>query len=133
MKSSMILEIEEGLNIDDIELCLSNLNARIQEKKIDELKVYLPNSKTTMTATTNIEHREILAENIDIANWNVGLRIYFDINPSEESPCVDIKNIIIQISKMYKQSFVLSYQYETIYAQKNKKKLVLNEYLNKMT
>lgn len=127
MSMTLNLEVAKGVSLENIKEALVGVECSEYSETGTGFTVMLPNTNTTMSVKTDIEDSTILAEGLESLEWSVGLRVYFDIDPTLPTPFDDVKKIVRNLSEQVPFEFVLSFQYESIYAQKNCKGLKLSE------
>jgi len=78
----------------------------------------LPSMNSSVYFTSKLERTQILSEGLEELDWEVGVRGYFDIDLTSSTVMHEVKNMIIILAEQTSFDFVLSYQYESIYAAK---------------
>lgn len=115
MTISMSLEVEEGSSFDKVSLALSKMGAKysIDEKN---LTGNFKCSNCYFVFRYIVPHDAVVAEGMEIS-WKVGVRGAFHspINALSES-WKDIKIFLAEFSMGTNLRFLLSFQYESIYA-----------------
>jgi len=120
------LEVRKGIDIADLELVFNSINGVDLDSKKDQcLNVYMRNSRTSITIKYNLDD-EILSECVDDVNWRVGLRAYIYLDATVHNALEDIKEFIINLSKQTSFEFILSFEYESLYAFKERGELHLS-------
>ncbi|WP_046237793.1 hypothetical protein [Pseudomonas syringae pv. coryli] len=115
MTITMNLEIEQGISFDDICRTLSSMNTdyQIEEKHLTGNFI---SSNAYFVFRHIVPYEEIVAENV-IADWKVGMRGAFHspIDTLSESS-EDIKTFLSELVKQTQFKFILSFQFEEVYA-----------------
>ncbi len=120
MALEMMLEIERGIQPDNIRAIL--LASGVEG---DEFPVSFPISQMQFYCDFADEaadfcSRVICEEVQDIAHWDVGGRILFRYRSNEYDLCTQqIRDFVVKLAASSKASFVLSFQYETMYAMRD--------------
>lgn len=115
MTVTMSLEVESGISMEALSLVLSKAGA---ECSVDSEFVSGNFKRSNAYFVFNECHdfHEVVADGVSV-NWSVGVRGAFHCPAStlvESSN--DIKNFLIFLADMEDCRFVLSFQYETVYA-----------------
>lgn len=114
MTITMSLEIEEGLELEDI---ASILSAAAIEYCVGASDVTgnFTRSNTFFVFHENSGFHDVAAEGID-AEWKVGVRGAFHCPTSAlAESSEDIRYLLLRLFEMSSSRFVLSFQYESIY------------------
>ncbi|WP_303289033.1 hypothetical protein [Marinobacter sp. SS5-14b] len=127
MSITLNLEVAKGVSIEDVKGALSGVECSDYSETKSGFSVKLTNTNAMMSVNANIEDSDILAEGLEGAEWSVGLRIYFDVDATLQAPFDDVKKIVLNLSEQVPFEFVLSFQYESIYAQRDFNGLELSE------
>lgn len=127
MTTTLNLEVAQGVRLQDIKDALVGIEYSALSETDSELSIYLSNTNASMSAKTNLEDSKILTEDLEDANWPVGLRVYFDVDPTRPNPFDDVKKIVLNLAKQTSFEFALSFQYESLYAQKDSNGLELSK------
>src|SRR5690606_8319416 len=91
------------------------------------LTAVLPDTNATVTAKTDIDNTSVLTEDIEDADWKVGLRMYFDVDPTRANALNDVRKFVTHLSEQTPFEFALSFQYESLYAKRDNGGLTLSE------
>lgn len=127
MTMTLNLEIAHGVRLEDVKKALAGIEYSDVSETETGLSVFLPNTNVTMSVKTNLEDATILTEDLEDEDWSVGMRIYFDVDATLPNPFDDVKKIVVNLSEQTSFEFALSFQYESIYAQKSSNGLKLSE------
>ncbi|MGE8453158.1 MAG: hypothetical protein ACN6OP_21600 [Pseudomonadales bacterium] len=115
MTITMSLEAEEGTSFDKVSLALSKVGA---EYSVDDkhLTGNFNFSNCYFVFRYIVPHDSVVAEGVE-ADWEVGVRGAFHspIDSLSES-WADIKGFLMEFSMETSRRFVLSFQYESVYA-----------------
>ena len=126
---SMVLnmEIAEGIKLEEVTQALSFIAQSEITNKNSSLEAYFPQSNVSISAKIDLDDTNVLTEEIENANWKVGMRIYFDIDPTRPNALDEIKEFVIALSEITSTYFALSFEYETLYAKRDKNGIVLSD------
>ncbi|TVL11005.1 hypothetical protein AYI82_03150 [Shewanella algae] len=127
MTMTLNLEVAKGVRLQDIKDALMGVEYSELFETESELSIILPNTNASMSVKTNLENSTVLTEDLEDADWSVGLRAYFDVDATLPNPFDDVKRIVLNLSKQTSFEFVLSFQYESLYAQKDSNGLELSK------
>ncbi|MCP5205945.1 MAG: hypothetical protein H7A01_01960 [Hahellaceae bacterium] len=127
MSMTLNLEIAQGVRLEDIKKALAGVEYSDLSETEAGLSLVLPNTNVSMSVKTNLEDVTILTEDLEDAGWSVGLRIYFDVDATLPNPFDDVKKFVLNLSEQTSFEFALSFQYESIYAQKGSSGLELSD------
>jgi hypothetical protein len=127
MSMTLNLEIAQGVRLEDIKKALAGVEYSDLSETEAGLSLVLPNTNVSMSVKTNLEDVTILTEDLEDAGWSVGLRIYFDVDATLPNPFDDVKKLVLNLSEQTSFEFALSFQYESIYAQKGSSGLELSD------
>lgn len=127
MTMTLNLEVAKGARLQDIKNALMGVEYSDLTETESELSIVLPNTNMSMSVKTNLEDSTVLTEDLEDADWSVGLRAYFDVDVTLSNPFNDVKRIILNLSKQTSFEFALSFQYESLYAQKDSNGLELSK------
>lgn len=127
MTMTLNLEVAKGVRLQDIKDALMGVEYSELFETESELSIILPNTNASMSVKTNLENSTVLTEDLEDADWSVGLRAYFDVDATLPNPCDDVKRIVLNLSKQTSFEFALSFQYESLYAQKDSNGLELSK------
>ena len=115
MSITMFLEIEEGVSYSEIASVLSKVKASYAEEE-DKLFGNFFHSNCFFVFDRASPDLEVIAENITV-DWKVGVRASFNSpNSAMEKSWEDIKAFVAALANDARFKFVLSFQYEGIYA-----------------
>ena len=127
MTMTLNLEVAKGVRLQDIKDALMGVEYSELSEAESELSIILPNTNASMSVKTNLENSTVLTEDLEDADWSVGLRAYFDVDATLPNPFDDVKRIVLNLSKQTSFEFALSFQYESLYAQKDSNGLELSK------
>ncbi|MFV7710504.1 hypothetical protein [Shewanella algae] len=127
MTMTLNLEVAKGVRLQDIKDALMGVEYSELFETESELSIILPNTNASMSVKTNLENSTVLTEDLEDAYWSVGLRAYFDVDATLPNPFDDVKRIVLNLSKQTSFEFALSFQYESLYAQKDSNGLELSK------
>lgn len=127
MTMTLNLEVAQGVRLQDIKEALVGVEYSDLSETESELSVVLPNTNASMSVKTNLEDSTVLTEDLEGVDWPVGLRAYFDVDATLPNPFDDVKRIVLNLSNQTSFEFALSFQYESLYAQKGSNGLELSE------
>ncbi|WP_345879195.1 hypothetical protein [Shewanella algae] len=127
MTMTLNLEVAKGVRLQDIKDALMGVEYSELSQTESELSIILPNTNASMSVKTNLENSTVLTEDLEDADWSVGLRAYFDVDATLLNPFDDVKRIVLNLSKQTSFEFALSFQYESLYAQKDSNGLELSK------
>lgn len=127
MTMTLNLEVAKGARLQDIKNALMGVEYSDLTETDSELSIVFPNTNMSMSVKTNLEDSTVLTEDLEDADWSVGLRAYFDVDVTLSNPFNDVKRIILNLSKQTSFEFALSFQYESLYAQKDSNGLELSK------
>ncbi|WP_226563745.1 hypothetical protein [Shewanella chilikensis] len=127
MTMTLNLEVAKGVRLQDIKDALMGVEYSELFETESELSIILPNTNASMSVKTNLENSTVLTEDLEDADWSVGLRAYFDVDATLPNPFDDVKRIVLNLSKQTSFEFALSFQYESLYAQKDTNGLELSK------
>lgn len=127
MTMTLNLEVAKGVRLHDIKDALMGVEYSELFETESELSIILPNTNASMSVKTNLENSTVLTEDLEDADWSVGLRAYFDVDATLPNPFDDVKRIVLNLSKQTSFEFALSFQYESLYAQKDSNGLELSK------
>lgn len=120
----LILEIESGATFQHVAQSLRDLGACVEGIPIISGGL-LPGSKCGFGLTMHEFPLRVLANGIK-ANWTVGLTMTFHFRPANKmSSMEEIYPFIELFAEQHPHRFVLSFQYERVYAVRDKKGLKL--------
>lgn len=116
MSAAMHLEIEWGMPLEDV---IKLVEAIPTSFKLDDSRFYIENSKihVFVHAPKHDRPKDVVAEGLEKAKWKVGAIIGFQLGPCGSD--VELKDIGVAIKKLIAETkfqFVLSFQFEKIYA-----------------
>ncbi|HEY6528760.1 MAG TPA: hypothetical protein VIZ65_08695 [Cellvibrionaceae bacterium] len=116
MSATIYLEIELGMPLEDVIKLLEAIPTAV---KLGDLRFYIENSKIEVFVSTpkNNHPKDVIAEGLEKAKWKVGTIIHFRLGP--EGSDVELKDIGLVVNKIITQTkfqFVLSFEFEKIYA-----------------
>ncbi|MBN3495882.1 hypothetical protein [Vibrio neptunius] len=118
MSMVLNLELQQGITIT----LLKNILACSSYHEIREveggLKALLPSLNSSVLFTYKLRDTQILSEGLEELGWEVGVRGYIDIDPTSSTAMQEVKKMIIVLAEQTSFDFVLTYQYESIYATK---------------
>lgn len=115
MTISMMLEVEQGENINTISWVLSKMGASYDQSD-NFLKGNLKQSNCFFSFNYCVKPERIVAEQAK-EGWLVGINGIFDCRIDSLKECADDIELFLRIFfKKSKSRFVLSFQYESIYA-----------------
>jgi len=127
MSTTLILEVEKNINFVELKRVLSAIkisNVSISENRFEAC---FHETNVWLTAKTNLADSTVCAEELGEVKWEVGMRVFFNIDPTISNALVDIKTFIFYLFETTSYEFVLSFQYETLYARTLDGKLILSE------
>jgi hypothetical protein len=127
MSMTLNLEIAQGVRLEDIKKALAGVEYSDLSETEAGFSLVLPNTNVSMSVKTYLEDVTILTEDLEDAGWSVGLRIYFDVDATLPNPFDDVKKLVLNLSEQTSFEFALSFQYESIYAQKGSSGLELSD------
>ena len=111
----MFLEVEEGVSYSEIASVLSKVKASYAEEE-DKLFGNFFRSNCFFVFDRASPHLEVIAENITV-HWKVGVQGSFNSpNSAMEKSWGDTKAFVAALANDTHFKFVLSFQYEGIYA-----------------
>lgn len=116
MSATMCLELEEGLTFEDAVKFINGISGL---QKISEQKYFISRSKIEIFIFKSTENNRenISAEGMEKSKWKVGVIMHFRLGTEEfYTQLRDIEFILNNIITQTKFQFVLSFQYEKIYA-----------------
>lgn len=119
MSMTLNLEAAEGLRLDDVIKSLGSVAGSEITNKDNSLEAYFPNSNVSISVKSDLSDPSVLTEALEGVDWKVGLRIYFDIDPSLSNAMDEIKKFVVALSSQTPFSFALSFEYETLYAKRD--------------
>ncbi|MEQ5833803.1 hypothetical protein [Marinobacter sp. NFXS9] len=126
MSMTLNLEAAEGLRLDDVIQALGSVAGSEITNKDNSLEAYFPNSNVSISVKSNLSDPSVLTEALEGVDWKVGLRIYFDIDPSRSNAMDEIKEFVRALSNLTPFPFALSFEYETLYAKRDENGLELS-------
>ena len=126
MSMTLNLEIGEGVKLEDVTQALSCIDHVEITNKGSSLEAYFPSSNVSIWIKTELTNSNVLTESLDDVDWKVDMRIYFDIDPTLPNALDGIKKFIFALSKSTSAPFVLSFEYDTIYARRDENGVVLS-------
>lgn len=115
MKSTMMLEVEEGASLEEM---ISVILVMEEEYKIEDERLIgcFDNSNSYFVFRQLASAEQIVAEGVGF-DWAIGVRGAFHCPVSKLSEAsIDLENFVTILSGVTDFRFVLSFQYETIYA-----------------
>jgi hypothetical protein len=121
------LEIGDGVKLEEITHALSLIAQSEITSKDSSLEAYFPRSNVSISAKTDLSDRSALTEELEDVDWKLGMRIYFDIDPTLPNALDEIKEFVFALSEITSAHFALSFEYETLYAKRGKNGLVLSD------
>ena len=121
------LEASESLSVDKVTQALATIPGCTINNNGGLKEAYLPNSNVSATIKTELDDRTVLTEDLEGVNWQVGFRMYFDIDPTKANATTEVKEFIIKLSELTEAPFALSFQYETLYAKQDENGLVISD------
>ena len=127
MTMTLNLEVAQGVRLEDIKDSLAGVEFSNLSEVEDGFSVILPNTHVLMSVKTNLEDSHVLTEDLEDVGWSVGLRAYFDVDPTLLNPFDDVKKIIRNLEEQTSFEFALSFQYESLYAHKGLNGLELSD------
>ncbi|MBN0989741.1 hypothetical protein [Amphritea pacifica] len=127
MTMTLNLEVAQGVRLEDIKDSLAGVEFSNLSEVEDGFSVVLPNTHVLMSVKTNLEDSNVLTEDLEGGGWSVGLRAYFDVDPTLPNPFDDVKKIIRNLEEQTSFEFVLSFQYESLYAHRGLNGLELSD------
>jgi hypothetical protein len=119
MTIAMSLEIESGVSIEEISLVLSEVGAEVRVNSGDVSgNLKLSNAYFVFLRCDGLN--EVVAEGVRVS-WSVGVRGAFHcpVGSLAES-AEDIKRFLTAFSEKKRYGFVFSFQYESVYAIRDK-------------
>lgn len=122
MKSTMILEVEEGASLDEM---VSVLLVMGEKYKIEDERLIgnFEKSNSYFVFRRLVSAEQIVAEGVDF-DWAVGVRGAFHCPVSKLAEAsMDLESFVAILSKMTDFKFVLSFQYEVIYVTRDENSL----------
>jgi len=123
------LEVEESIVVESLKNILSIIpGAKINLENDGNIEGVFPETNVSFYIETLLENNNILAEEAN-ASWGVGVRIHFYVDYSVPKFLSEIKDFIIELAKNTDSNFILSFQYESIYAENNNNVLSLDKNL----
>ncbi|OPA86063.1 hypothetical protein BFW87_25225 [Pseudomonas fluorescens] len=118
MSITMFLEIEEGVSYSEIISVLSKMKASYAEEE-DNLFGNFFRSNCFFVFDRASSDFEVIAESVTV-DWKVGVRGSFSSpNSAMEESWGDIKAFVATLANDARFKFVLSFQYEGVYALNN--------------
>lgn len=127
MSMTLNLEAAEGLKLEEVIQALGMVDGSQVTHEGDTLEAYFPSTNVSITVKSKLSDKNILTDDLQDADWKVGVRIYFDIDPSRANAMDEIKEFIHALSKTTLAPFALSFEYETLYAKRDGESLILSE------
>ena len=127
MSMTLNLEAAEGLKLEELIQALEIVEGSQIINNRDGLEAYFPGSNVSISAKSNLSDKSVLTEEVQDVDWKVGMRLYFDIDPSRANALDEVKKFIHALSKVTLVPFVLSFEYETLYAKRDEDGLVLSK------
>jgi len=122
MSLMMVLEIESGVTLADVERTLAELGAAVEGVPVIRGGL-LPGSRCGFGLTLHRYPLRLLAEGITV-KWTVGMTMTFHFRAANmTSSLADIHPFIELFAKQHRHRFVLSFQYERIYAVRSERGL----------
>jgi hypothetical protein len=121
------LEIAEGIKLEEVTQALSLVAQSEITSKNSSLEAYFPRSNVSISGNTDLDDTNVLTEDIENVTWKVGMRIYFDIDPTRANALDEIKEFVLALSKITSSFFALSFEYETLYAKRDENGIVLSD------
>lgn len=120
----MVLEIESGVTMAEVQQTLSDLGATVEG--VSALRGgLLPGSRCGFGLTLHRFPLRLLADGLSV-KWTVGLTMTFHFRAANKvSSLADIYPFIELFAQQHRYRFVLSFQYERIYAVRSERGLKL--------
>ncbi|WCE32089.1 hypothetical protein [Vibrio sp. SCSIO 43137] len=128
MSMVLNLELQQGTTITLLKKILVCSSYHDIQEVEDGLKALLPSLNSSVYFTNDLENTQILSEGLEELGWKVGVRGYIDIDPTSARAMQEVKNMIITLADQTSFDFVLSCQYESIYASKTDGLFQLNDF-----
>lgn len=127
MSMTLNLEIADGIKLDEVTKALSTIDQSEITNLDSSFEAYFPRSNVSISAKTDLSDTSVLTEALENADWKVGMRIYFDIDPTIPNALDEIKEFVLALSKTTSSYFALSFEYETLYAKRDRNGIVLSD------
>jgi hypothetical protein len=121
------LEISDGIMLDEVTKALSVIDQSEITSTDSSLEAYFPRSNVSVSVKTDLSDTSVLTEALEDVDWKVSMRIYFDIDPTISNALDEIKEFVLALAKMTSAYFALSFEYETLYAKRDKNGIVLSD------
>ena len=126
MSMTLNLEIGVGVKLEDVTQALSCVDNVEITNKGSSLEAYFPNSNVSIWIKTELADTKVLTESLNNVDWKVDMRMYFDIDPTLPNALDEINKFIFALSKSTSAPFVLSFEYDTLYARSDGDGVVLS-------
>jgi|SRR5690554_706510 len=127
MSITLNLEASDHLGLDKLTQALESVPGCTIKDNGSLKEAYFPGSNVTVTIKTDLSDRTVLTEDLEGVNWQVGFRMYFDIDPTKANATTEVKEFIIKLSELTEAPFALSFGYETLYAKQDENGLVISD------
>ena len=115
MSLVMVLEIESGVRLDDVAATLVSLEATIDRNPFIRGGL-LPGSKCAFGLKVHPLPVPVRAQDVQV-DWEAGVSMTFHFRAATMQECLrDIYALIELFATQHRHRFVLSFQYERIYA-----------------
>jgi len=119
MSITLNLEVANGVSLDEIKAVLASVKCSDIVNTESGFTAKFPETNVSISVKTNLSDTSVLTEDIEEPNWEVGLRMYFDIDPTLSNSLDDVRRFVVNLSAQTSFKFALSFQYETLYAKKD--------------
>lgn len=110
------LEADSTWGFEDMKDALDAVDAEIMSVCDGEaITAYIPTSNCNVYVRKQKDSPRPFTEDID-SDWEVGWRVHFFVDHTNPNALKDLKRLVVSLATASSSKFVLSFQYEKVYA-----------------
>lgn len=110
------LEVSEDITVESLVKVLKSIEGCEIDWENGKVSAYFSRSNASVVIDDKLDDKCVITDNMEGHDWSVGVRVYFDVDVTRPNALCDIRRYVVELSRITKFPFVLSFQYEKVYS-----------------